>query len=51
MRAYLEGRIGFYGITALIEKCLDGATFAANPSAGDIFATHEETLRRAQELL
>ena len=51
VRAYLDGRIGFYGITDLIQKCLDGATFAENPSAGDIFATHEETLRRAQELL
>ena len=51
VRAYLEGRIGFYGITDLIQKCLGGATFAADPSAGDIFATHEETLRRAQELL
>ncbi|MBP5488766.1 MAG: 1-deoxy-D-xylulose-5-phosphate reductoisomerase [Bacteroidales bacterium] len=51
VRAFLEGRLGFYGITDLIEKCLDGATFAAEPSAGDIFATHEETVRRAQELL
>ena len=51
VRAYLEGRIGFYGITGLIQKCLDGATFAADPSADDIFATHAETIRRAEELL
>ena len=51
VRAYLEGRISFYGITDLLEKCLSGATFAADPSAGEIFATHEETLRRAKELL
>ena len=51
VRAYLEGRISFYGITDLLEKCLSGATFAADPTAGEIFATHEETLRRAKELL
>ena len=51
VRAYLEGRIGFYGITDLLSKCLDGATFAADPSAEDIFATHEETVRRAAELI
>ena len=51
VRAFLAGRLGFYGITDLIEKCLSGATFAADPSAGDIFATHEETLRRAEELI
>ncbi|MBO4611421.1 MAG: 1-deoxy-D-xylulose-5-phosphate reductoisomerase [Bacteroidales bacterium] len=51
VRAFLEDRIGFYGITDLIQKCLDGATFAADPSADDIFATHAETIRRAEELL
>ena len=51
VRAYLDGKIGFYGITDLIEKCLSGATFAADPSADEIFATHGETIRRAKELL
>ena len=51
VRAFLEGKLSFYGITDLIEKCLGGATFAADPSAGDIFSTHEETVRRAKELI
>lgn len=51
VRAYLEGRIGFYGITDLLSKCVSGASFVAEPTVGDIFATHEETVRRARELL
>ncbi len=51
VRAFLAGRIGFYGITDLIEKCISGASFAADPSAGDIFSTHEDTMRRAEELI
>ena len=51
VRAFLEGKISFYGITDLLSKCLDGATFVTEPSAADIFATHEETLRKAAELL
>ena len=51
VRAFLEGRTGFYGITEIIEKSLDGATFVAKPSLDDIFATHEETIRRAKELI
>ena len=51
VRAFLEGRTGFYGITEIIEKSLDGATFVDKPSLDDIFATHEETIRRAKELI
>ena len=51
VKAFLEGRTGFYGITEIVEKSVSGATFVANPSLDDIFSTHEETLRRAQELI
>ena len=49
--AYLQGRIGFYGIPGLIEKSLDGLNFAANPSLDDIFATNAEVAAKARELL
>ena len=51
VKAFREGRTGFYGITEIVEKSVSGATFVANPSLDDIFSTHEETLRRAQELI
>ena len=51
VKAFLEGRTDFYGITEIVEKSVSGATFVANPSLDDIFSTHEETLRRAQELI
>ena len=51
VKAFLEGRTGFYGITEIVEQSVSGATFVANPSLDDIFSTHEETLRRAQELI
>ena len=51
VRAFLQGKTGFYGITDLIEKSVSGATFVADPTLDDIFATHAETVRRAEELL
>ena len=51
VKAFLEGRTDFYGITEIVVKSVSGATFVANPSLDDIFSTHEETLRRAQELI
>lgn len=51
VKAFLEGRISFYGMSDLIEHCLNGASFVGKPTAEDIFATHEETMRKAQELI
>ena len=51
VKAFLEGRTDFYGITEIVVKSVSGATSVANPSLDDIFSTHEETLRRAQELI
>ena len=49
--AFLQGRIGFYDISRIASECMEGAVFVANPSLDDIFATHEETLRRADEMI
>ena len=48
--AYLAGKIGFYDITDIVEKCLGGMDFVAQPSLDDIFATHAEVFARASEL-
>ena len=49
--AYLAGRIGFYGISDIVEKCVLGADFAANPSLDDILATNAEVYARANALI
>lgn len=51
VKAFLEGQLSFYGISDLIEHCLNGASFVAEPSLEDIFETHEQTIRIAQELI
>ena len=45
--AYLKGEIGFYDISNINAKCLDGLNFVANPSLEDIFETNEEAARIA----
>ena len=45
--AYLKGAIGFYDISNINAKCLDGLNFVANPSLEDIFETNEEAARIA----
>ena len=49
--AYLHNSIGFYDIPAIIDKCVAGTVFVANPSLHDIFLTHEDTLARANKLI
>ncbi|MBR0110690.1 MAG: 1-deoxy-D-xylulose-5-phosphate reductoisomerase [Bacteroidales bacterium] len=49
--AFLAGRIGFYGISDIVEKCVLGADFAANPSLDDILATNAEVYARANALI
>lgn len=51
VKAFLEGKLSFYGITDLVEHCLNGADFVAVPSLEDIFATHEQTIKKATELV
>jgi len=49
--AFLQDRIGFYDIPALSEKCLAGLNFVVSPSLDDIFATNDETVAKAKEIL
>lgn len=51
VKAYLQGKISFYGITELLEKSLAKTEFIAVPSLEDIFLTHEETMKHAQSLI
>lgn len=51
VKAFLEGKLSFYGISDLVDHCLGTATYIANPSLDDVFSTHEETIRLAQSLL
>ena len=49
--AYLQDRIGFYDISAIVERCMAGAEFVAEPSLDAIFATNDETFARANEMI
>ena len=49
--AFLEDRIGFYQITDVVQECMAGADFAANPDLDAIFATNDETLIKAKEII
>ena len=49
--AYLEGRIDFYDITDIVEKCMNDGPFIASPDMDDIFRTNEETLKMAGSLI
>ena len=45
--AYLKGRIGFYDISRINQKCLAGLNFVADPSLEDIFETNAEVAKIA----
>jgi 1-deoxy-D-xylulose-5-phosphate reductoisomerase len=49
--AFLQERIGFYDITDVVESCMAGADFAADPDLDTIFRTNEETLVKAGEMI
>ena len=49
--AYLRDRIGFYDIHAIVEKCMNGVSFAADPSPDDIFEINDEVFAKANELI
>ena len=51
VKAYLEDRISFYGMTDLLEQCINGVEFVSNPNIDDIFATHEQTQKMAEALI
>ena len=49
--AYLKGRIGFYDITDIVERCMNNGPFIAAPDMNDIFRTNDETLKMAGDLI
>lgn len=49
--AYLGGRIPFYGISEINEKCLRGLNFAAQPTLDDIFETNSEIAAMAASMV
>ena len=49
--AYLKGRIGFYDITDIVERCMNDGPFIASPDMDEIFRTNEETLKMVGDLM
>lgn len=49
--AFLQDRIGFYDISSIAEKCMNGVDFVAEPTLDDIFATNDEVYTKAQEMI
>lgn len=49
--AFLREEIGFYDITDIVEQCMNGADFVADPDLETIFSTNETTLAKASELI
>lgn len=49
--AFLQDKIGFYQITDVVRRCMDGVNFVAHPDLDTIFATNEETLIKAEEII
>lgn len=51
VKAYLEDRIGFYDIAALVGETMSGIDFEAAPSLEDIFATNADARKLAETTL
>ena len=49
VKAYLEGRIGFYDIADLVQKAMAGVSFVAKPSLDDLVGTHAEFYAKTEE--
>lgn len=49
--AFLHDRISFYDISRIVEECMDGTFFVAEPGLDDIFATNADAFERAQRLI
>lgn len=48
--AYLQDKIGFYDITDIVRKCMDGMDFVAAPDLETIFETNRITFAKAAEM-
>ena len=49
--AFLQERIGFYDITAVVQECMNGVDFVANPDLDTIFDTNSEAFAKACEII
>ena len=49
--AFLQDKISFYQITAVVQECMEGSDFVAHPDLETVFATNESTLAKAQEAI
>ena len=49
--AFLQERIGFYDITAVVQECMNGVDFVADPDLETIFATNSEAFAKAGEII
>ena len=47
--AFLQERIAFYDITRVVEECMSGADFVAEPDLDTIFRSNEEAYAKAVE--
>ena len=51
VEAFLQERIGFYDITDVVQKCMDGADFVENPDLETIFETNDAAFAHAKEII
>ena len=49
--AFLQEKIGFYAITDVVQECMDGADFVANPDLETIFETNDAAFAHAKEII
>jgi len=49
VRAFLDDRISFLGMSHVIGKCIDSVPFIKEPSYEDFVQTHEESARKAMD--
>ena len=49
--AFLQEKIGFYEITDVVQECMAGADFVANPDLDTIFETNDVAFAHAKEII
>ena len=49
--AFLQEKIGFYEITDVVQECMAGADFVANPDLDTIFETNDSAFAHAKEII
>ena len=51
VKAFLEKRISFLGMTAVIERCLELMPHRLNPGLEDYISTHHQTTELANQII